>query len=1418
MYQYQVDKIREMLQSLKTTYSEGLLKLNALPLREKIKLAYTLRVVQDIDYLLASEEDLESLSLELQGYLKQNWHLISGTMLSYTAQPNSSITQFLCALVKEIVLFRNNHLNDGEKPTSELEILAPGLCLESINNNYPSLCVVEHHGLSDTEQLELEKLKAEIAQGLVPPEPEQIIFSGSSEDKESEWSKKECYFNLTPLRRSHPQLYQNRIERLQMSKELIDKIALLEKILRYKYLLERGKNFIQSTMQEPLEDLVIKGRYLIPEFNLNYILGTHIQSHYRGALIPVSTLVLLDDVPYRDKEIDRLEEKLEDLRRSLANLAVQKEQFNEKKSTFSFAFLLKEYTEKTKVLDQLKYDIKQLQAEEKKRLIDHSSYTKSYNEAKERLALLKGNKNTLLGHLTQLCKDLKFYDAHEGVGSQENAGAGVYESIRVFSEYYQTLGYHVVALNDCTQKLADYEVGVQLTLDENLDNFAIHYKFNHDLKEHSSVLFTGEFPQLLTRIDQLKQRNKELLTQNRQAIPIDKDRVFQELFSQQSELLLAIAKQGVLNLELEEKYKIPKELRSQIELLLDLAENPEQNYNATQNLATCIGTRREFIEPLISKHSVLLANINSSERYLAVQLERTEQEVKQRALLLEEKFKNKSYCGMDPLPITKKLLNNLNIAITIDSLATLNGLMQLEPKEIKELLEHDGRRKEINQLFSSIEGFYDFVFQHPSAKILAFLEATGSSLIKNLCRTNLECHYLLFGHTDEHFKALAKGLLLYAPHFDIPCYLKQHPEKEALINEILENKVDAVLAWANNPRLKVLSDSLKMNLIYTNCTFHLKKFFHIEAKRKVVEIILAGSDSFKEALNIEAELFGLVGAEKNNKEMVIKALLISSLAYRHASKFLQEDRQIKEIATIDSVSLRACVCNCILKQENINYVTEKVREHPLALRYLPERLRDNMLVVLAALSEDPFILNKASSRLQGNNNLQAISLIFNTELRVRACNCYIKRNKLGFIEEQIEEDFNVFRFLTKGLRNNSRLVVKALAQNSSTLQYASFQHRNDVFFIKIASISDPQFRAKVCDCYLQRDNIEYVVEEVRKTPILFSYLHCSLQDKFEVVVAALACSREIMHVIPEPLRSDPLIKKIAAIGNNKLRQNVCDCVLKSEDILFVLKKVKSNVEVFRYLPLELRENLQIFMAALAQNREVFQHAAKQFQLLPCIKNIAALTNITLRGKACNCYLKRKESNYVLEQIKKEPNLYPYLAQELYDNVEIVVTAISLNNTAFFYASPRLQEDECIQKIASINNHKIREKACNCYLQQKDIPFIIESIKKDWDLYPYLSKNLQDNLQVVVFALAFLQNALDYASERLQTNVSLKKIAKIVSLKERAKACLDYLKQENQAANVPLSPTFMSRYLFMNRPQRPVPLDEVKPAEQNAQFP
>ncbi|MCE3044264.1 hypothetical protein [Legionella sp. 16cNR16C] len=109
-------------------------------LHEKAIHAYTIHSFKLLRSVLQSENPLAAL----EDALIENWRIITGNLLCYTALPNHPVTKVWCEAAK-VVAVSKPHSENGE-PANPLLFLIPSLqCAESVHDDYPCLIPVRNH-------------------------------------------------------------------------------------------------------------------------------------------------------------------------------------------------------------------------------------------------------------------------------------------------------------------------------------------------------------------------------------------------------------------------------------------------------------------------------------------------------------------------------------------------------------------------------------------------------------------------------------------------------------------------------------------------------------------------------------------------------------------------------------------------------------------------------------------------------------------------------------------------------------------------------------------------------------------------------------------------------------------------------------------------------------------------------------------------------------------------------------------------------------------------------------------------------------------------------------------------------------------------------------------------------------------------
>lgn len=599
-----------------------------MPIKEKILATYIAKIKQELTAIITQHDDT-AVYHELEHFLAKNWLLIKGSYLSYTSTPESVASKLLCKTAEAVCEYKNRTLDTNEFPKTPIEFLMPGLSLESRNSSYPHLSVTQKTSLTDEKKIELARLSRLRQQGLFEPdnllsEEETVWYStalrlvtlkNKAEAENATELDIEKFDNITDDDREILSVFTEQTQR-----DLERKKKNTDDLGRLKYLQE-----IQELINTENAQYEVVDDWLFPKKPLEKIISSHILSEDGKSLVPVS--LLLDsnkERPYDD--------------------------------TFE------------KILDS-----------ETKRLIFSSPETQAFFNAQEELERLKGDKSHLLGHLTQLCKQLKLNDAYEGRGRDDNAGAGAYPAIIDFNGYYQTLSY-------------------------------------------------------------------------------------------------------------EDKSKIPQPLKVEIDKLLNLSSDKSQNINATITIETCIALRRGALEKAIIGNEALLSRIACSDRTKEQLISEAEKKLEKTQRVLEMSLHNNSYKGQDVLPISRKIIDAFTVDVKINSLADLTNFMELEPNEIRGIVNNNHASEELALILKTLEELVIFIHETPTEKINAFFDVTSPHLLSNLYKSDKDGKAILLSLEDEKLVMIYNKLQAHRKTALLVDFVKEPEKLILLINSIPEKQ------------------------------------------------------------------------------------------------------------------------------------------------------------------------------------------------------------------------------------------------------------------------------------------------------------------------------------------------------------------------------------------------------------------------------------------------------------------------------------------------------------------------------------------------------------------------------------------------------------------------------------------------------
>ena len=164
--------------------------------------------------------------------------------------------------------------------------------------------------------------------------------------------------------------------------------------------------------------------------------------------------------------------------------------------------------------------------------------------------------------------------------------------------------------------------------------------------------------------------------------------------------------------------EIPGKIREEINLLLNVAFNPESSVRTENPIQTCIGSRREALYAAILGHDALLAGISMGDDARQRLIEELKEVFNKAHDELKHALDNDTYTGRDNLGVTPALLENLGITVKIESLADINFIVQgMEGQDLADILSQDDVRSQMIQQFTKLEALVILAMETSSTKL-----------------------------------------------------------------------------------------------------------------------------------------------------------------------------------------------------------------------------------------------------------------------------------------------------------------------------------------------------------------------------------------------------------------------------------------------------------------------------------------------------------------------------------------------------------------------------------------------------------------------------------------------------------------------------------------------------------------------------
>ena len=481
---------------------------------------------------------------------------------------------------------------------------------------------------------------------------------------------------------------------------------------------------------------------------------------------------------------------------------------------------------------------------------------------------------------------------------------------------------------------------------------------------------------------------------------------------------------------------IPPKLLKEINLLFDLVIDPTSNVNATENLATCIATRRDALMAAMIGHDSELAAISLSGTRKEELVAKASSELAIAKTDLETAIESPlTLDGRDSLGITSTLLKSFGIEISLTNIQDMNLFCTLQPDEIKSILQgneplrteiiiilgfqEDDGNVEVNE--AALGNLVALCIDLTPDRLRAFFSVMSKDIMKSL-KTLKGFAELLVSLPPEKCRILCESMkegfseLNTTAHDFKEAFAKLSPTQRPIFWEAIKEGL-----------LEIIQSGSDFSTVIEPLSEDQRTALLDAMNAKLPEIIQSGSD-FRDALELLSE--------------VQRAALLDTMNAK-LPEIIQSGSDFKDALELLSVEQRIVLFHAM--QNKLPEIIRNSAHFRDALKFLPEvqrtiifeRLKEELPSKITLLNHLSDVL-KQLTVVQGSIILSQIqgklSAFFNAPHTIGSClmsyppeQCGIVVNAIkDILDAKITSSFELTQLLQYLGEDNFSIVVDAM--------------------------------------------------------------------------------------------------------------------------------------------------------------------------------------------------------------------------------------------------------------------------------------------------------------------------------------------------------------------------------------------------------
>ena len=437
-------------------------------------------------------------------------------------------------------------------------------------------------------------------------------------------------------------------------------------------------------------------------------------------------------------------------------------------------------------------------------------------------------------------------------------------------------------------------------------------------------------------------------------------------------------------------------------------------------------------------------------------------------------------------------------------------------------------------------------------------------------------------------------------------------------------------------------------------------------------------------------------------------------------------------------------------KQDITFIKRLVNNNSRTIEFIDKYFRDNEEIVSIACKSSVSFLKYASSRLL--NDFDFINRFFREDIYLYVGEA-LRKNK-SFIISCIKNNHDLTHFnedsitiIKNDLEAFNEFCHYILRMHSSGYSYSkkwgypkNLIEKNSLLLNASSEIMD-DYNAVLLATLIDLNNFQFVAEKIKDNILL-------VQALFEDILSNRKIHLQnnkgisLYNLIPYNLKNDKNIVLSAIRENPSIYLTLTPELKEDFDVVNTLMTI--NPDYFIHLPNYFRDNEGIVKQAIGKNYKYYDLVSER------LKNKKDIISIYLKSAA----RRTSDENILLTTNPKFRNDKDivFLALNIsYKNIKHISKAIS-NDKNFFievinwiysqYSTPLNDYDKEVLKYCSLG-------------LRNDKDFIRLILKRNANAnFKYLSKNLQDNLEIIIYAIEEGSLIYDLVPKKWKNNLSV----------------------------------------------------------------